>query len=156
MDLDKVRTLLEDSDVNDMNLITLLQTVQEAYGFLPEVVLEEISKATGIREAKLYGVATFYSQFRLKPIGKNLISLCQGTACFVNGSSKIETQIKEILAIEEGEITDDGLFTYVNVACLGCCSLAPVMMINGQTYGNLNKEKLLTVIEDIRSGVKKA
>ena len=138
-------------DSEKTNLITLLQEMQEAYGYLPESVLKLISEVTGLKEAKIYGVATFYSQFRLKPVGENLIMLCQGTACHVNGSGKIESAIKDVLGVAEGEITADGLFTYINVACLGCCSLAPVMMINDQTYAKLTPEKVGEVLNDIRN-----
>ena len=106
-----------------------------------------------IRPAPL-GVATFYAQFRLKPVGKNLIMLCQGTACHVNGSQLIEEAITEHLGIHDGETTEDNLFTLNNVACLGCCSLAPVMMVKNaegdETYGNLTKTKVKQILDEIR------
>lgn len=132
------------------NLVSLLQQAQEIYGYLPEELLDYISKNTGIKPAKIMGVATFYTQFRLKPVGKNLILLCQGTACHVNGSGAIEGAIRAEIGVEEGEITEDGFFTYNNVACLGCCSLAPVMMIGSETYGSLTVEETRKVIKDIR------
>lgn len=142
--------------VKDMpgNLIIILQQAQNIYGYLPREVIAYISKKTGYTQAKIYGVATFYTQFRLKPIGKNLIMLCQGTACHVSGSQDIEEAICEELNISDGETTEDGIFTLNNVACLGCCSLAPVMMIqnsNGEeTYGNITKEKVLDIINRIK------
>ena len=132
------------------NLISILQTAQELYGYLPEELLKYISTGTGIKPAKVMGVATFYTQFRLKPVGKNLILLCQGTACHVNGSITIEDAIKSELGVSEGDTTPDGLFTYNNVACLGCCSLSPVMMINGEAYGSLTPAKARQIIGDIR------
>ena len=96
------------------------------------------------------GVATFYSQFRLKPVGKYLIMLCQGTACHVNGSQRIEAAITQELGIADGETTDDGLFTLKNVACLGCCSLSPVMMINGETYGSLTPSKTVEILRKLK------
>ena len=96
------------------------------------------------------GVATFYSQFRLNPVGKYLIMLCQGTACHVNGSQQIEKTINEYLGIKDGETTDDGLFTLKNVACLGCCSLSPVMMINDETYGSLTPEKAISIFKELK------
>ena len=105
------------------SLITILQNAQEIYGYLPVDVILHISKRTGIKVTKIMGVATFYSQFRLQPVGKYLIMLCQGTACHVNGSLQIEKIINEYLGIKDGETTEDGLFTLKNVACLGCCSL---------------------------------
>ena len=132
------------------NLISVLQAAQETYGYLPEELLLYIAKGTGIKPAKIMGVATFYTQFKLKPVGKNIILLCQGTACHVNGSSGIEDAIKAELGVLENEITQDGLFTYNNVACLGCCSLSPVMMINGEAYGSLTPESTAAVFNEIR------
>ena len=142
--------------VKDMqgNLIVILQQAQNIYGYLPREVIAYISKRTGNTQAKIYGVATFYTQFRLQPIGKNLIMLCQGTACHVSGSQEIEAAICDELHIADGDTTEDGLFTLNNVACLGCCSLAPVMMIQNasgeETYGNLTKEKVLDILNQIR------
>ncbi|MDR0885710.1 MAG: NAD(P)H-dependent oxidoreductase subunit E [Clostridiales Family XIII bacterium] len=136
------------------NLIIILQEAQSIFGFLPREVTAHIAKKTGQTQAKIYGVATFYTQFRLTPIGKNLIMLCQGTACHVNGSQLIEEAVCEELEIKDGETTADGLFTLNNVACLGCCSLAPVMMIQNadgeETYGNLTKEKVVEILRGIR------
>lgn len=123
------------------SLITILQKAQDIYGYLPTDVIKYISDKTGIKPAKIMGVATFYTQFRLNPVGKYLIMLCKGTACHVNNSDLIEKTIIETLGINDGETTDDGLFSLKNVACLGCCSLSPVMMINGETYGSLTPDK---------------
>ena len=150
IDLGKASEILNSYNSENSNLITLLQEIQLAYGYLPEAVLKLITDVTGMKEAKILGVATFYSQFRLKPVGKHLIMLCQGTACHVNGSGKIEQAIKETLGVSEGDMTSDGLFTYINVACLGCCSLAPVMMINDQTYAKLTPEKVGAILKDLR------
>ncbi|MBP8763090.1 MAG: NADH-quinone oxidoreductase subunit NuoE [Acetoanaerobium sp.] len=130
--------------------ITILQGVQEEFGYIPSESLTYIAQKTGMKEAKLYGVATFYTQFRMNPVGKNLILLCQGTACHVNGASTIEKAICEELGITEGETTPDKIFTFTNVACLGCCSLAPVMMINGETYAKLTPEKTVEVLRNLR------
>jgi NADH:ubiquinone oxidoreductase subunit E len=136
------------------SLIIILQKAQSLYGYLSRDVISHIAKTTGITQAKIYGVATFYTQFRLKPIGKYLIMLCQGTACHVSGSKKIEEIIVKVLNVKDGETTADGLFTLNNVACLGCCSLAPVMMIqsegNDETYGNLDADKVRAVLKDLR------
>ncbi|MCL2638388.1 MAG: NADH-quinone oxidoreductase subunit NuoE [Oscillospiraceae bacterium] len=133
---------------NNENLIAILQKAQEESGWLSRETLERIAEETGITLAKVIGVATFYAQFRDKPIGKNLILLCQGTACHVNGSAEIEAAIREHLKVEEGEITADGLFTYNNVACLGCCSLAPAMMIGDKTYGKLTRESTVKILDE--------
>ncbi len=132
------------------SLITILQNAQEIYGYLPVDVILHISQRTGIKVTKIMGVATFYSQFRLEPVGKYLIMLCQGTACHVNGSLQIEKTINEYLGIKDGETTADGLFTLKNVACLGCCSLSPVMMINDETYGSLTPEKAISIFKELK------
>lgn len=132
------------------SLITILQNAQEIYGYLPIDVILHISQRTGIKVTKIMGVATFYSQFRLKPVGKYLIMLCQGTACHVNGSQQIEKAVNEYLGIKDGETTPDGLFTLKNVACLGCCSLSPVMMINDEAYGSLTPEKAVSIFKEIK------
>lgn len=131
-------------------LITILQNAQDIYGYLPVDVILHISQRTGIKITKIMGVATFYSQFRLQPVGKYLIMLCQGTACHVNGSLQIEKVINEYLGIKDGETTEDGLFTLKNVACLGCCSLSPVMMINDETYGSLTPEKAVAIFKELQ------
>lgn len=136
------------------SLITILQQAQETYGYLSPELINHISEATGIRPAKIYGVATFYAQFRMEPIGKYLIMLCKGTACHVNGADFIEESVCEHLGISDGETTEDGVFTLNNVACLGCCSLAPVMMVQSadgdETYGNLTKDSVKGILDDIR------
>lgn len=134
------------------SLITILQKAQEIYGYLPMSVIYHVSDKTGLSPAKVLGVATFYTQFRLSPVGKNLIMLCKGTACHVNGADSIEKAICEELGIEDGGTTEDGLFSLKTVACLGCCSLSPVMMINEDTYGSLTPEKAVSVLRDIRKG----
>jgi NADH-quinone oxidoreductase subunit E len=115
----------------------------------PMDVLEHIAKRTNTPIATIVGVATFYAQFRLEPVGKYLIMLCQGTACHVNGSELISSAITDELGIEDGQTTPDGLFSLEHVACLGCCSLSPVMMINGRTYSSLTPDKARKVIRDL-------
>lgn len=132
------------------SLITILQHAQEIYGYLPTDVLWHVAEKTGIKPAKVLGVATFYTQFRFKPVGKYLILLCQGTACHVNGAKFIETALEEELGIQDGDTTDDGLFSLKTVACLGCCSLSPVMMINDETYGSLTPAKAKEIIRELR------
>ena len=132
-------------------LIPILQKAQELYGYLPNDLLAHIAQRTGVKPAKVMGVVTFYTQFRTMPVGKHLILLCQGTACHVNGAAEIEEAVRSHLGVEEDEISADGLFTYSNVACLGCCSLAPAMMIGEQTYGNLTKASAVKILQEIAS-----
>lgn len=149
-DLSLLKDVLDKYASIDGSLITILQHAQDIYGYLPTDVLYHIAERIGSTPAKVMGVATFYSQFRLQPVGKYLIMLCQGTACHVNGSEKIEKAIKEELGISDGETTSDGLFTLKNVACLGCCSLSPVMMINDETYGRLTPDKTKDILRSLR------
>lgn len=148
--LSLIKPVLDEYADIDGSLITILQKTQEIYGYLPVDVIYHIAERIGSTPARVMGVATFYSQFRLKPVGKYLIMLCQGTACHVNGSQKIEQAIKDELGISDGETTDDGLFTLKDVACLGCCSLSPVMMINGETYGRLTPDKTKEILRNLR------
>ena len=136
------------------SLITVLQKAQEIYGYLPTDVIYKIAEEMSLTPAKVMGVATFYTQFRFQPVGKYLIMLCQGTACHVNGSERIEKAIMEELGISDGETTADGLFTLKNVACLGCCSLSPVMMINEETYGSLTPLKVKEILRELKEGEK--
>lgn len=138
------------------SLISILQKAQDIYGYLPEEVIYYAAEKTGNSPAQVMGVATFYTQFRLKPVGKHLIMLCKGTACHVNGANSIQTAISEALGIQDGETTEDGVFTLKTVACLGCCSLSPVMMIGEETYGSLTPQKAVSILEDIRKAEKEA
>ncbi len=132
------------------NMIPILQGAQEAYGYIPRKVFEKISKELGLSLSDMYGVATFYAQFRLHPVGKNIIKVCHGTACHVQNADAISDAIKEALNIKDGETTEDKLFTLESVACLGCCSLAPVMMIGDEAYGKLTGNAAVKIIKEIR------
>lgn len=150
-DLTLLESVLEKYASQRGSLITILQKAQDIYGYLPTDVIYHIAERTGNTPAKVMGVATFYTQFRLTPVGKYLIMLCQGTACHVNGSERIAAALEEELGITDGGTTEDGLFSLKCVACLGCCSLSPVMMINEDTYGSLTPEKAVSIIRDIRA-----
>lgn len=117
--------------------IKILQALQAAYGCLPAEALRYVAEHTDISQRQIYGVATFYDQFRFTPVGKHMIRVCHGTACHVNGANSITGAIEQVLKIKTKETTGDGLFTLESVACLGCCSLAPVMMIDNTVYGRL-------------------
>ena len=150
IDLKQIEGVLDELAKVKGSLITILQKTQDIYGYLPKDAIIYISERTGIAESEIMGVATFYTQFRLAPVGKYLIMLCQGTACHVNSSELILQTIKDELGIEDGETTDDGLFSLKCVACLGCCSLSPVMMINESTYGSLTPEKTKKILKELR------
>lgn len=150
IDLKQIEGVLDELAKVKGSLITILQKTQDIYGYLPKDAIIYISEKTGIAESEIMGVATFYTQFRITPVGKYLIMLCQGTACHVNSSELILQTIKDELGIEDGETTEDGLFSLKCVACLGCCSLSPVMMINESTYGSLTPEKTKKILKELR------
>ena len=129
-------------------LIPLLQSAQDTYGYIPESAIDHISEVVGIPGADIYGVITFYSQFRLKPMGKNIIKSCDGTACHVNASTGILRTVEDELRLDGDETTEDGLFTLQKVACLGCCSLSPVIMINDETHGKLTPKKVTQLLKE--------
>lgn len=132
------------------NVIPLLQGAQDIYGYIPRAVFEKISLETGLELSEMFGVATFYSQFRLAPMGRHIIRVCHGTACHVQNANEITESLEETLKVKDGETTEDRFFTLESVACLGCCSLAPVMMIGEQTYGKLTGNEATKIIKNIR------
>ena len=132
------------------SLIAVLQEVQAFEGYVSRSAVKIITELTGISSARVMGVASFYAGFRLKPVGKYRIMVCMGTACHVNNAERIGDTVKRILNIEVGDVTEDGLFSLEEVACLGCCSLAPAMMINDTAYGTLTPEKVQNIINSLR------
>ncbi|MCX7727353.1 MAG: NADH-quinone oxidoreductase subunit NuoE [Chitinispirillaceae bacterium] len=131
-------------------LIPVLQDIQELFGYLPKEALKTVSDQMRIPLSKIYGVASFYNQFRFQPIGKYHILLCRGTACHVKGSEKVLTALEKELKIKAGETTKDNLFTLDVVACLGACGLAPVISINGEFYAAMTPDKAVELIKEIR------
>jgi NADH:ubiquinone oxidoreductase subunit E len=143
---ERLTGILEKYTRDESNLIPILQNIQEVYGYLPIDILDKMCELTGMSPSQVMGVATFYSQFRLKAAGENIIKLCFGTACHVNGAERIATVITDELNIEIGETTTDNKFSLETVACLGCCSLAPVMMIGNETFGRLTPDKTRKIL----------
>ncbi|MDD3715681.1 MAG: NADH-quinone oxidoreductase subunit NuoE [Candidatus Marinimicrobia bacterium] len=132
--------------------IPVLQEIQKAEGYINPESLRYISDKTGIPLAELWGIATFYSMFHLKARGRHVIRVCKGTACHVSGAENLASAIRKHLDLTEEKITsDDGLFTIEEVACLGCCSLAPVMMIDDTIYGKLTFRKALSVLDKYKT-----
>ncbi len=129
------------------HLISILQEVQEEYGYLSRDSIQSISEYLGLPSSKIFGVATFYNQFRLNAPGRIQIAMCRGTACHVKGSLDLLDACRQILGIEVGQTTKDGLFSLETVACLGCCSIAPAMMVNGKFFGRLDKKKVEYLID---------
>ncbi|OFX88736.1 MAG: NADH dehydrogenase [Bacteroidetes bacterium GWF2_33_16] len=150
VDLSLMDHLLEKYKNKKGNLIPILQGTQNIYGYLPESAFYKIADVTGLKLSDMFGVATFYTQFRLHPVGKNIVKVCHGTACHVQNATAISEAIEDALEIKDGETTPDGLFTLESVACLGCCSLAPVMMIGDNTYGKLTGSNAVKILKEIK------
>lgn len=149
-DLTLLDGIIDELGTDSGSLITVLQRAQEVYGYLPTDVMYAVAERLGVSSAHVMGVATFYTQFRLTPVGRHLIMLCKGTACHVNGADSIEKAVCGELGIKDGETTADGLFSLKTVACLGCCSLSPVMMIDEETYGSLTPASAVEIIKKIK------
>ncbi len=147
IDLKPLNRILKKLAKKPGTIIQLLQETQKIYGYLPKEAIVRIAEATRTDVSQIYGVATFYSQFRLKPVGKHIIKVCHGTACHVSGAERITEACEEFLGISDGDTTPDGMFTLESVACLGCCSLAPVMMIDDTTYGRLTDRETKRILK---------
>ncbi|MCL2484758.1 MAG: NADH-quinone oxidoreductase subunit NuoE [Endomicrobia bacterium] len=135
----------------DSYLIAVLHKAQELYGFLSRETMEFVAQEMNIPTSTIWGVATFYHYFNLKPRGKYIISVCMGTACYVKGAAEIMGALKEELGIKEGETTKDMLFTLQEARCLGACGLAPLIMINGKIHGDLTPKKIAELIKEYRN-----
>lgn len=144
-----LKEILEKYTQDKSNLIQILNEVQEKYGYISTENQKEISEYLGISMAEVYGVVTFYSRFTLEPKGKYNIAVCLGTACFVKGSEKVLDKVKEILKIDVGQTTEDGLFSIEATRCIGACGLAPVFTVNGEVYGKVTPEKAEEVLKKI-------
>jgi NADH-quinone oxidoreductase subunit E len=129
------------------NLIMILQAIQKRYNFLPKPALNYLSTKIGIPMSQIYGVATFYSTFSLEPRGRNIISICLGTACHVRGGARVNDKLEELLSIGDGQTTDDKRFTLESVRCIGCCSLGPVVKINEDMHGRIGSDEIEKVLD---------
>lgn len=140
-DLKKLEKIISKYEGENGSLIPALQEIQRELRYIPQEGLRLISEKMGIPESQIYGVITFYAQFRLKPHGKHTIKVCHGTACYLSGAKDITDSLADELGIKVGETTDDRLFTLETVSCVGACGLAPVMMIDEETYGRLTSRQ---------------
>ena len=146
----QIEPILKGRNSQPHQLIEVLQDVQESYGYIPEEAMREISKALGVHLIEVYRVASFYKAFKLKPSGKYVLTICNGTACHVSDAEMIIETIEDELSIEVGGTTEDGLFTLTIVACIGCCSLSPVIMINDKTHGRLTPASVRKLLRSYR------
>ncbi len=130
------------------NIIPILQVVQEAYSYIPERMMGKIADFVHVPKSDIYGVATFYAQFRFEPTGDNILSVCRGTACHVRGAPGIFDEVTDLLNLEGEGTTADGKYTVETVACIGCCALAPVITINEEVHGNLTKKDVRNLLDE--------
>jgi NADH:ubiquinone oxidoreductase subunit E len=128
------------------NLIMILQAIQRQYNYLPRPALNYLSTKIGIPMSQIYGVATFYSTFSLEPRGRNIISICLGTACHVRGGNRVNDKLEELLKVSDGQTTEDKRFTLESVRCIGCCSLGPVVKINEDMHGRIGSDEIEKVL----------
>lgn len=145
MELDRI---IEEDYKNDKeNLIMILQAIQRTYNYLPKPALTYLSTKIGVPYSKIYGVATFYSTFSLEPRGRNIVSICLGTACHVRGGDRIKDRIVETLGVGDGQTTADNRFTLESVRCIGCCSLGPVVKVNEDMHGRLSTDAVGKILD---------
>lgn len=131
-------------------IITILQDVQELLGYIPKHSIAYLAEKLHVSPAKIYGIVTFYAQFRLAPVGRYNLMVCEGTACHVNGAKSLTRTISDELNIAGGETTEDGMFTLERVACVGCCSLAPVIVVDGEAHANMTPARVRRLIGQLR------
>jgi NADH:ubiquinone oxidoreductase subunit E len=145
LELDRI--IEEDYGSDNENLIMILQAIQRRYNYLPKPALTYLGAKIGVPISKIYSVATFYSTFSLEPRGRNIISICLGTACHVRGAERIHEKLHESLGIGDGETTSDKRFTLESVRCIGCCSLGPVVKINEDMHGRIGSDKIANILD---------
>jgi NADH-quinone oxidoreductase subunit E len=130
--------------------IPILQEIQDTYGYIPPIAIQRIAENMNVPASELFGIVTFYSQFRLQPLGKNIIKVCHGTACHLSNAERISQTLSQEVGAKEGETSPDGQFTVERVACLGCCSLAPCMVVNGEVHTHLTPEAIRRLVSQLR------
>jgi NADH-quinone oxidoreductase subunit E len=152
LDLSAVGRIVDEIDPNG-NLIAVLQHVQAHYGYLPEPVVDEIARLSGVPASRIYGIVTFYAQFSTEPSGRHKVFVCHGTACHVAGAPRITEAIEQELGVADGDTTPDMSFTLDSVACMGACSQAPVMRIDADTFGNLTPDSTRKYMLEVLEGL---
>ena len=144
MELDNIIEAQFDSEQED--LIMILQAIQKRYNYVPQPTLTYLSAKIGVPLSQIYGVATFYSTFSLEPRGRNIVSICLGTACHVRGAERVHERIEGTLGVGDGETTEDGRYTLESVRCIGCCSLGPVVKINENVHARIESSEVNTIL----------
>ncbi|MFH1646856.1 MAG: NADH-quinone oxidoreductase subunit NuoE [Chloroflexota bacterium] len=145
---DKLKEVFSHFHGDQQELIPLLQETQASFRYLPAAAMREIARFLHMPEATVYGVSTFYAQFKLTPLGKKIVRVCRGTACHVRGASKVLSETEKLIGVKAGETTPDLEYTLETVACIGACALAPIMTIDSETYGKMTTKKVAEVLGD--------
>jgi NADH-quinone oxidoreductase subunit E len=151
----RLASVLKDFNGTNDELIPILQKIQDVFGYIPEEKMLDIARFVGVPESKVFGTATFYAQFRFTPKGKNRVMVCRGTACHVKGAPQILESIERDLGITENETTPDGEYTLETVACIGCCSLAPCIMVNKKVEAKMTPQKVDSLFKKVKNNGKK-
>ena len=154
--VEEMGEILESADSGNTSLVTLLQQVQKRFGYLPRQAMIEVARAKGVSPAAVFGVASFYNQFRMIPPGKYPVKMCMGTACHIKGGSAILKVWETKLGIREGEVTEDRLYSLDRVACVGCCAMAPVAVVGEEVHGNMMPTAVEGIMLAIELAEKKA
>lgn len=141
---------LKDKDKTQSVLLPVLQDIQKVYGWLPEKALIKTSQELSVPLVSLYGIASFYNEFRLKPLGKYHIVVCTGTACHVRGASLLVSELERTLGIKAGEVTPDQMFSLETARCIGACAVAPVIIIDGEYHGNVTKKEIKSIMNELK------
>ena len=148
IDLQKIDAIIDKYDSDHEALLMIMQDISDIYNYVPPEVVPVLENRLGVKESLIYSVATFYKTISLEPRGKYIINVCTGTACHVRGADRIMDALQEKLKIKEGQTTDNRLFSLEAVRCVGCCASGPVITVNRETYGGLDRSKALKVIEE--------
>lgn len=147
IDWEKIDAIIENYKANPETLLMIMQDISDMYNYVPPEVIPILMERLRVKESLIYSVATFYKTISLEPRGKYIVNVCTGTACHVRGADKIMDALKEKLKIKEGQTTDDSLFTLEAVRCVGCCASGPVITVNQETHGGLDRSSAVEVIE---------
>ncbi len=147
---EKLQSIVERYKSGKSSLIAVMQDISQEYGYLPEEVLQEMSRQIEVPISIFYSLATFYSSFRLEPIGKKHVCVCVGTACHVRGAAQVVDTLERDLQIAPGETSKDGNFTLETVNCLGACALGPLITVNGEYFGKLDQKKVAKLSKTLR------
>ena len=153
IDWEKIDAIIENYKANHETLLMIMQDISDLYNYVPPEVVPVLMEGLSVQESLIYSVATFYKTISLEPRGKYIVNVCTGTACHVRGADKIMDALKEKLKINEGQTTDDNLFTLEAVRCVGCCASGPVITVNQETHGGLDRSSAVEVIEGYKKVV---